>query len=180
MTGQPVGAHVQGDDPLAEAEAVGAERIQLFLSNPQGWEKPPPRDDAEELKTSEVGIYVHAPYLINVCSPKPNVRYGSRKILQQTCDAAAEIERVVLRVEGVRAAAVVGRRDAMLDEVPVAFVVAPGADEATLAEAVVAACRDQLADFKVPRAVHLIDALPEATLGKIAKGQLQKLAQELA
>ncbi|MFN8150428.1 MAG: TIM barrel protein [Solirubrobacterales bacterium] len=60
-------------------------------SNPQGWEKPPPRDDADELKASEVGIYVHAPYLINVCSPKPNVRYGSRKILQQTCDAAAEI-----------------------------------------------------------------------------------------
>jgi deoxyribonuclease-4 len=35
---------------------------------------------------------VHAPYLINVCSPKNNVRYGSRKILQQTCEAAGEIE----------------------------------------------------------------------------------------
>ena len=34
---------------------------------------------------------MHAPYLINVCSPKPNVRYGSRKILQQTCDAAADV-----------------------------------------------------------------------------------------
>ena len=33
-------------------------------------------------------LYVHAPYLINVCSPRNNVRYGSRKILQQTCDAA--------------------------------------------------------------------------------------------
>ena len=36
-------------------------------------------------------LYVHAPYLINVCSPRNNVRYGSRKILQQTCDAAAEV-----------------------------------------------------------------------------------------
>jgi deoxyribonuclease-4 len=36
-------------------------------------------------------VYVHAPYLINVCSPRNNVRYGSRKILQQTCDAAAEV-----------------------------------------------------------------------------------------
>ena len=35
---------------------------------------------------------MHAPYLINVCSPKNNVRYGSRKILQQTCEAAGEIE----------------------------------------------------------------------------------------
>ena len=91
MAAQPVGAHVQGDDPLTEAEALGADRIQLFLSNPQGWEKPPPRDDAAELRASPVGIYVHAPYLINVCSPKPNVRHGSRKILQQTCDAAAAI-----------------------------------------------------------------------------------------
>ena len=36
-------------------------------------------------------LYVHAPYLINVCSPKNNVRYGSRKILQQTCEAAADV-----------------------------------------------------------------------------------------
>jgi deoxyribonuclease IV len=88
---QPVGAHVWGRDPLREAEEVGADCIQLFLSDPQGWEKPPPREDAEELRASGVGLYVHAPYLINVCSPRPNVRYGSRKILAQTCDAAAAV-----------------------------------------------------------------------------------------
>jgi deoxyribonuclease-4 len=88
---QPVGAHVWGRDPLAEADEVGVKLIQLFLSNPQGWEKPPPRDDAAELRASDVGIYVHAPYLINVCSPKPNVRYGSRKILKDTCAAAADV-----------------------------------------------------------------------------------------
>jgi deoxyribonuclease IV len=87
----PVGAHVWGRDPIAEAGEVGADCIQLFLSSPQGWEKPPERDDAEELRASKVGIYVHAPYLINVCSPKPNVRYGSRKILRQTCEAAAAV-----------------------------------------------------------------------------------------
>jgi len=87
----PVGAHIWGKDPLAEAEEIGAERVQLFLSNPQGWEKPPPRDDAAEIKSSGLGVYVHAPYLINVCSPKPNVRFGSRKILAQTCEAAAEV-----------------------------------------------------------------------------------------
>lgn len=91
MAKVPVGAHIWGRDPLAEAEQVGADIVQLFLSNPQGWEKPPPRDDAEELRAAELGIYVHAPYLINVCSPKPNVRYGSRKILKQTCEAAADV-----------------------------------------------------------------------------------------
>ena len=63
----------------------------MFLSDPQGWKKPPPRKDAEELRSSRVPLYVHAPYLINVCSPKNNVRYGSRKILQQTCEAAADV-----------------------------------------------------------------------------------------
>jgi deoxyribonuclease-4 len=87
-----VGAHVAPEHPLKEAAAVGADCLQVFLSNPQGWRKPPPRDDAEELRRSSLPLYVHAPYLINVCSPKNNIRYGSRKILQQTCDAAREIE----------------------------------------------------------------------------------------
>jgi deoxyribonuclease IV len=77
--------------PLADAQALEADCLQLFLSDPQGWKKPPPRSDAEELRTSNLPVFVHAPYLVNVCSPKSNIRYGSRKILQQTCDAAAEI-----------------------------------------------------------------------------------------
>ena len=87
-----VGAHVGRKQPLESAEALGADCLQMFLSNPQGWQKPPSRRDAEELRSSKVPVYVHAPYLINVCSPRNNVRYGSRKILQQTCDAAAEID----------------------------------------------------------------------------------------
>jgi deoxyribonuclease-4 len=86
-----VGAHIDGHRPLEAAAALGADCVQLFLSDPQGWEKPPPRDDADELRGSEMPVYVHAPYLINVCSPKSNIRYGSRKILQQTCDAAADV-----------------------------------------------------------------------------------------
>jgi len=86
-----VGAHLSPKNPLKEAEAVGADCVQTFLSNPQGWEKPPPRKDAAQLRASKTPLYVHAPYLINVCSPRNNVRYGSRKILQQTCDAAADV-----------------------------------------------------------------------------------------
>src|SRR3954447_21267762 len=86
-----VGAHLSPKNPLKEAEAVGADCVQTFLSNPQGWEKPPPRKDAEQLRASKMPFYVHAPYLINVCSPRNNVRYGSRKILQQTCEAAADV-----------------------------------------------------------------------------------------
>jgi deoxyribonuclease IV len=86
-----VGAHIPPERPLETAQAVGADSVQIFLSDPQGWKKPDPREDAAELRESPVPVYVHAPYLINVCSPKNNVRYGSRKILQQTCEAAEDV-----------------------------------------------------------------------------------------
>ena len=87
----PLGAHVRRSDPLAAAAELDADCVQIFLSAPQSWKKPPERGDAQELRESDIDIYVHAPYLINVCSPRNNVRYGSRKILQQTCDAAGAI-----------------------------------------------------------------------------------------
>ncbi len=91
--------------------------------------------------------------------------------------AASEIERVILSVAGVAEAAVVGAPDAMLDEVPVAFVVAlpDWAGGSTLADAVLAACRRELADFKIPREVRILEELPRATLEKVAKHELRKL-----
>jgi deoxyribonuclease IV len=87
----PVGAHLEGDKLLQQARSLVAVCIQIFLSSPQSWKAPPPHPEAKGLKASKRGVYVHAPYLINVCSPRPNVRYGSRKILQQTCEAAATV-----------------------------------------------------------------------------------------
>jgi deoxyribonuclease IV len=97
---QAVGAHIGPERPLEVAGTLGADCVQIFISNPQGWERPPPRDDAEELRSSPVPVYVHAPYLINVCSPRNNVRHGSRKILQQTCDGAADIGAAGVIVHG--------------------------------------------------------------------------------
>src|SRR5690606_11410844 len=74
--------------------------VQIFLSNPQGWRKPAPRADAAELKASKIPIYVHAPYLINVCADDNKVRVPSRRILQDTCDAAAEIGAAGVVVHG--------------------------------------------------------------------------------
>ena len=95
-----VGAHTPSKHPLAEAESRNADLVQVFLSNPQSWKKPLPREDADELKASPLPIYVHAPYLINVCADNNRVRIPSRKILQDTCDAAAEIEATAVVVHG--------------------------------------------------------------------------------
>jgi deoxyribonuclease-4 len=95
-----MGAHVDRLGVLDAAADLGAECMQVFLSDPGSWRKPPPHPEADAIRASDVDLYIHAPYLINVCSPKPNVRYGSRKILQQTCDAAAEIEAKAVIVHG--------------------------------------------------------------------------------
>jgi deoxyribonuclease-4 len=85
---------------LAEAAERKADVIQMFLSNPQSWKKPNPRPDAEELRKSPIPIYVHAPYLINVCADNNRVRIPSRRILQETCDAATEVGAVAVIVHG--------------------------------------------------------------------------------
>lgn len=95
-----IGSHVDNTDPLAAAAADGADVVQFFLGNPQSWKKPKPREDAEVLKASTVPLYVHAPYLINVASANNRVRIPSRKILQDTCDAAAEIGATAVIVHG--------------------------------------------------------------------------------
>ncbi len=87
----PVGAHVPSINPLDEAAERKADLVQIFLSNPQSWKRPPPRPDAAALRESPIPIYVHAPYLINVCADNNRVRVPSRRILQETCDAAAEV-----------------------------------------------------------------------------------------
>ncbi len=95
-----VGAHVPSEFPLEEAAARDADLVQIFLSPPQSWKKPPPRADADVLKASELPIYVHSPYLINVCADNNRVRIPSRKILQDTCDAATLIDAEAVVVHG--------------------------------------------------------------------------------
>lgn len=95
-----VGAHVPSLQPLDEAEERKADLVQVFLSNPQSWKKPTPRADADELKSAPIPIYVHSPYLINVCADNNRVRIPSRKILQDTCDAASAVGATAVVVHG--------------------------------------------------------------------------------
>ena len=95
-----VGAHVGTEDPLGQAAALGVDVVQIFLSNPQSWKKPSSREDAGDLAGSEIPIYVHAPYLINPVTANNRVRIPSRKILQETCDAAAEVSAAGVVVHG--------------------------------------------------------------------------------
>ncbi|MGP3916383.1 deoxyribonuclease IV [Nonomuraea sp. 10N515B] len=91
-----IGAHVDQDDPAAHAEAVGAEVVQFFLGDPQGYDKPVlPAKPVEG-----VDIYIHAPYLINVATANNRIRIPSRKLLEQHLQAAAGLGAKALIVHG--------------------------------------------------------------------------------
>jgi deoxyribonuclease-4 len=91
---------VDSADPLTEGAAIGAEAVQFFLGDPQGWKAPPPHPQAEALRASELPIYIHAPYLVNVASTNNKIRIPSRKILSQHAAAAAGIGARGLIVHG--------------------------------------------------------------------------------
>ena len=86
----------------------------------------------------------------------------------------AEIEACLQEMDAVQAAAVVGMPDERLGEVGCAFVVVEPGRSLTHQE-VAEWCRERLANFKVPRAVVLVDALPLNATGKVAKAELVHL-----
>jgi acyl-CoA synthetase (AMP-forming)/AMP-acid ligase II len=84
----------------------------------------------------------------------------------------AEIEQAIGRHEKVAEAAVIGVPDARLGEVGHAFVVPRPSATVTEAE-IIEFCRERLANFKVPRSVRLISALPRNASGKVLKFELR-------
>ncbi|MFI5841070.1 deoxyribonuclease IV [Catenuloplanes sp. NPDC051500] len=95
-----IGAHVDPADPLAGAAARGADAVQFFLTDPQKFDTPEPRADADALRASDVQLFVHAPYRINVATTNNRVRIPSRKLLLAHARAAAEIGAAGLIVHG--------------------------------------------------------------------------------
>ncbi len=91
----------------------------------------------------------------------------------------AEVESMLARHPGVRQVAVVGVPDERMGEVGCAFVVArPEVDTTQLPEQIIAWARDEMANYKVPRKVRIVDALPLNASGKVLKTELRKLARD--
>jgi acyl-CoA synthetase (AMP-forming)/AMP-acid ligase II len=134
------------DDPDATAAAI----------DPDGW-----------LHTGDVGTLDEAGYLTITDRLKDMYISGGFNVYP------AEVEQALARLEGVAESAVIGVPDVRLGEVGLAFVVRkPGA---TLdAEGVLAFCREHLANYKAPRSVAFVDALPRNPSGKVLKTELRK------
>jgi long-chain acyl-CoA synthetase len=82
-----------------------------------------------------------------------------------------EIEEILNRHDSVKDSAVIGVADPSRGEVPLAFVELN--DDCTFDErALRSHCRESLAQFKVPREIRHLDALPRNPTGKIVRRQL--------
>ena len=106
MSTPAIGAHVEQDDPIAQAKARQTSLVQFFLGDPQGYKGPEVRYAGgaaalrEAAEAAGVDLYVHAPYIVNVATTNNRIRIPSRKLLQQHMDAAAEIGAKGLIVHG--------------------------------------------------------------------------------
>ena len=86
-----------------------------------------------------------------------------------------EIEEILYQIPGVKEAAVIGVPDSRRGEHPLAFVAA--SEGATLdAKHILHFVREKLADYKVPRQVVFLSALPRNATGKVLKTELRELA----
>jgi long-chain acyl-CoA synthetase len=86
-----------------------------------------------------------------------------------------EIEEVIYHFPGVKEAAVIGVKDERRGELPMAFVAAADGqtvDEKELQQFI----RGKLAEFKTPKQIIIMPALPKNATGKILKTELRKLA----
>jgi len=136
------------DDPEETAKAVDAD----------GW-----------LHTGDVGVMDERGYLRITDRIKDMFIVGGFNCYP------AEIENLMYRHGGIAQVAVVGVPDERMGEVGVAYVVpAPGARLAP--EAVIAWCREHMANYKVPRRVEIVDALPTNASGKVLKVELRRRA----
>jgi len=133
------------DDPAATAEAIDAD----------GW-----------LHTGDIGVMDERGY----------VRITDRKkdlfIVGGFNAYPAEIEGLLLRHPAVSQVAVVGMPDGRLGEVGAAFVVLRPGRQLT-PEVLIAWASDEMANFKVPRRVEIVDALPLNASGKVLKTELR-------
>lgn len=121
-----VGAHVFTAGGLATgglgyARQIGADAVQVFLSNPRGWAASPgdPAEDTrfrDGCRTTRTPVFVHAPYLVNLGSPTPATRTKSVDALAHALRRAGEIGAAGVVVHS--GSAVAGaRRDEALGQV---------------------------------------------------------------
>lgn len=122
------------------------------------------------LHTGDVGLLDEDGYLTLVDRIKDMIIRGGENLYPK------EIESTLFEVDGVLEAAVVGKPDPVLGEVPVAYVALYPDSPVTETE-LLEHCRIHLTRVKVPVSITIVDAIPKNPVGKIDKPTLRRSLQ---
>ncbi|MXW91768.1 MAG: ATP-dependent acyl-CoA ligase [Rhodospirillaceae bacterium] len=164
--GDPVGPDETGD--LFVRGVRGISMFAEYLGNEEATAE---AFDDEGFFTTGDKITVHSDGFCSFSDrAKDMLKVGGENV------AASEVERVIAEQPLAREVAVVAKKHPMLDEVPVAYILVDGGAAKAppdYGERIIAACRQSLADFKVPTEVRLVDDFPRSTIEKIAKNVLR-------
>ena len=120
------------------------------------------------LRTGDVGYLDADGFLFLTDRKKDMIISGGENI------ASSEVERVIFGLDGVEDVAVIARNDEKWGEIPVAVIV-PKAGAVLTKDDLDQHCRAQLAGFKCPKDLVIIDSLPRNPSGKVLKRVLRDL-----
>lgn len=118
--------------------------------------------------SGDLGILDSEGYLTIVDRKKDMIKTGGENV------ASREVEEAIYSIEGVSEVAVIGLPDPHWIEAVTAVVV-PKPGSALTEGSLLAACRERLGGFKVPKRFILVDALPKNPSGKLLKRELRQL-----
>ncbi|MFG6148200.1 o-succinylbenzoate--CoA ligase [Halobacillus sp. B23F22_1] len=127
--------------------------------------------DNEYLATGDLGYLDEEGFLFVIDRVKDMLISGGENVYP------AEIESVLLEVDGVQEAAVTGIEHSEWGEVPVAFIVAID-DHPVTEEKIQRYCKQRLAGFKVPVSIHFIGEIPRNASNKIVRRKLHSLIEK--
>ncbi|MEV5434281.1 AMP-binding protein [Streptomyces sp. NPDC052701] len=161
-------------DPRTGAEATPGEEGEVWVDSPAlmlGYHN---RPEATEAVLSD-GWYRTGDLARQDAAGRLTLTGRLREVIVRGGETVhpGEVEKVVRRVPGVVDAGVCGRPDEALGEVPVAYLV-PGPDGVDV-DAVLAACREELAPHQRPEELHAVDEVPRDRMGGIARQRLPDL-----
>ncbi|MBM7060353.1 fatty acid--CoA ligase family protein [Pseudomonas sp. UL073] len=158
--GQPVPAGQAG-----EIVVRGYNLMQGYFNDPQATAETIDADGW--LHTGDIGVLDADGYLRITDRLKDMFITGGFNVYP------AEIEQSLLDYPGVAQAAVIGIPDERLGEVAMAFLL-PAPGRVLDSASVISWCREHMANYKVPRRVQLLEAMPLNAAGKVTKNVLRE------
>jgi malonyl-CoA/methylmalonyl-CoA synthetase len=119
-------------------------------------------------RTGDLGVISPAGYVTITGRSKDLVISGGYNVYP------SEVENALNEMAAVRESAIVGTPDVDFGEAVVAFVIAADSDAPPTAAEVIGWAKQRLANYKVPKQVHVVDEFPRNAMGKVMKNQLRE------